>query len=38
MGAVIEKVDVDEVDAAYDRVVEGDVKFRFVIDTESFNN
>lgn len=38
LGAVIEKVNVDEVDAAYDRVVEGDVKFRFVIDTESFNN
>ncbi|HFG8782949.1 TPA: zinc-binding dehydrogenase, partial [Corynebacterium striatum] len=35
-GAVIEKVSVDEVDAAYDRVVAGDVKFRFVIDTETF--
>lgn len=36
LGAVIEKVGVDEVDAAYDRVVAGDVKFRFVIDTETF--
>ncbi len=35
-GAVSEKVSVDEVDAAYDRVVAGDVKFRFVIDTETF--
>ncbi|MGZ7496470.1 NAD(P)-dependent alcohol dehydrogenase [Corynebacterium sp. ZY180755] len=38
IGAMIEKVGVDEVDAAYDRVVAGDVKFRFVIDTETFNN
>lgn len=38
IGAMIEKVGVDEVDAAYERVVAGDVKFRFVIDTESFNN
>lgn len=36
LGAVIEKVSVDEVDAAYDRVVAGDVKFRFVIDTATF--
>lgn len=36
LGAVIEKVSVDEVDAAYDRVVAGDVKFRFVIDTTTF--
>ncbi|TVU56573.1 NAD(P)-dependent alcohol dehydrogenase [Corynebacterium aurimucosum] len=36
LGAVIEKVGVDEVDAAYDRVVAGDVKFRFVIDTTTF--
>ena len=35
-GAVIEKVGVDEVDAAYERVVAGDVKFRFVIDTATF--
>lgn len=36
LGAVIEKVGVDEVDEAYDRVVAGDVKFRFVIDTTTF--
>lgn len=36
IGAVIEKIGVDEVDAAYDRVVAGDVKFRFVIDTATF--
>ncbi|AKE41011.1 NADP-dependent alcohol dehydrogenase [Corynebacterium kutscheri] len=36
IGAVIEKISVAEVDAAYDRVVAGDVKFRFVIDTETF--
>lgn len=34
--AVIEKVGVDDVDAAYERVVAGDVKFRFVIDTATF--
>jgi uncharacterized zinc-type alcohol dehydrogenase-like protein len=38
IGAMIEKVGVDEVDAAYERVVAGDVKFRFVIDTETFNS
>ena len=36
LGAVIEKVGVDEVDDAYERVVAGDVKFRFVIDTATF--
>lgn len=36
IGAVIEKIGVNEVDAAYERVVAGDVKFRFVIDTETF--
>ena len=36
LGARIEKIGVDEVDAAYDRVVEGDVMFRFVIDTAGF--
>lgn len=35
-GAVIEKVDVNQVDEAYERVVSGDVRFRFVIDTETF--
>ncbi|MDN5641052.1 NAD(P)-dependent alcohol dehydrogenase [Rothia kristinae] len=37
-GAVIEKVSVDEVDAAYDRVVAGDVKFRCVIDVSTFDD
>lgn len=37
IGAVIEKIGVDDVDEAYDRVVEGDVRFRFVIDTETFD-
>lgn len=36
IGAVIEKIGVDEVDAAYDRVVAGDVQFRVVIDTSTF--
>lgn len=36
IGAVIEKIGVDDVDAAYDRVVDGDVRFRFVIDTATF--
>ena len=36
LGAVIEKVGVNDVDAAYERVVAGDVKFRFVIDTATF--
>ncbi|RWR18204.1 NAD(P)-dependent alcohol dehydrogenase [Agrococcus lahaulensis] len=33
IGAVIERIGIDDVDAAYDRVVDGDVRFRFVIDT-----
>lgn len=36
LGAWVEKIGVDEVDAAYDRVVAGDVRFRFVIDTTTF--
>lgn len=36
IGAVIEKVGVNEVDEAYDRVVAGDVHFRVVIDTATF--
>lgn len=35
-GAHIEKIGVNDVDAAYDRVVAGDVQFRFVIDTATF--
>ncbi|MGP6174852.1 NAD(P)-dependent alcohol dehydrogenase [Corynebacterium sp. A21] len=36
LAARIEKIGVTEVDRAYDRVVAGDVQFRFVIDTETF--
>ena len=36
IGAIIERIGVDDVDAAYDRVVDGDVRFRFVIDTATF--
>ncbi|MFL6060227.1 MAG: NAD(P)-dependent alcohol dehydrogenase [Marmoricola sp.] len=35
IGASIEKIGADEVDAAYDRVVAGDVRYRFVIDTST---
>lgn len=38
IGAVIEKIGVDEVDAAYERVVAGDVQFRVVIDTATFDS
>ena len=38
IGAVIEKIGVNDVDAAYERVVDGDVKFRFVIDTATFED
>lgn len=38
LGAWVEKIGVDEVDAAYDRVVAGDVRFRFVIDTATFED
>lgn len=33
IGATVETISADEVDAAYDRVVAGDVRYRFVIDT-----
>jgi uncharacterized zinc-type alcohol dehydrogenase-like protein len=36
LGSWIETIGVDEVDEAYDRVVAGDVQFRFVIDTATF--
>lgn len=36
IGAVIEKISVQEVDTAYERLAAGDVKFRFVIDTSTF--
>lgn len=37
-GAEVEVVSVDEVDAAYDRVVAGEVFFRAVIDTATFED
>ena len=33
IGATIETISADEVDQAWDRAVDGDVRFRFVIDT-----
>ncbi len=33
IASVIEKISADQVDQAYDRVVAGDVRYRFVIDT-----
>lgn len=38
LGAIIEKIGVHDVDEAYDRVVAGDVRFRFVIDTATFDD
>lgn len=38
IAAVIEKVGIDEADAAYERVVAGDVQFRIVIDAATFND
>lgn len=35
IGATIETISADEVDAAYERVVAGDVRYRFVIDTST---
>lgn len=32
IGAKVEVIDADQIDQAYDRVVAGDVRFRFVID------
>ena len=37
IGAKIEVIGVNDVDEAYDRVVRGDVHFRFVIDTSTFD-
>jgi uncharacterized zinc-type alcohol dehydrogenase-like protein len=36
LAARIETIGIDDVDAVYDRVVDGDVKFRAVIDTAAF--
>ncbi|WP_275957311.1 NAD(P)-dependent alcohol dehydrogenase [Rhodococcus pseudokoreensis] len=35
IGAVVEVIDADQIDEAYDRVVAGDVRFRFVIDIKT---
>ncbi|MDT9594827.1 NAD(P)-dependent alcohol dehydrogenase [Nocardioides zeae] len=37
LGAEIEKITVDQVDEAWDRVVNSDVRYRFVIDIASFD-
>ena len=37
IGATIETISADEVDAAYDRVVAGDVRYRVVIDTSTLS-
>ncbi|MFB9235543.1 NAD(P)-dependent alcohol dehydrogenase [Plantactinospora siamensis] len=37
IGAEIEKIGADQVNEAYDRVVAGDVRYRFVIDTATIN-
>ncbi len=36
LGAQIEVIDGAQIDQAYDRVVDGDVRYRFVIDTGTF--
>jgi uncharacterized zinc-type alcohol dehydrogenase-like protein len=38
LGAEIETIGVDDVDAAYERVVGSDVRYRFVIDVDTFGN
>jgi alcohol dehydrogenase (NADP+) len=38
LGAEIETISVDDVDAAYDRVVGSDVRYRFVIDIATFGD
>ena len=34
----IEMINIDTINEAYERVVNGDVKYRFVIDIESLRN
>jgi uncharacterized zinc-type alcohol dehydrogenase-like protein len=36
IGAQIERISGDEIDSAWDRVVDSDVRYRFVIDTSTF--
>ena len=38
LGAEIETIGVDDVDAAYERVVGSDVRYRFVIDIDTFGD
>ena len=38
IGAEIEKVTVDQIDEAYERIGNSDVRYRFVIDTASFDD
>ncbi len=37
LGAEIELIGVDQINEAYERVVASDVRYRFVIDTASFD-
>ena len=37
LGAEIETISIDDVNEAYERVVNSDVRYRFVIDIDSFN-
>ena len=37
IGAEVEVIDADRIDEAYDRVVAGDVRFRFVIDISTMS-
>ncbi len=38
LGAEIEVIGVDDVNGAYERVINSDVRYRFVIDTATFDN
>ena len=38
LGAEIETISIDDVDAAYERVVASDVRYRFVIDIDTFGD
>ena len=38
IGAEIEMIGVDDVDGAYERVVDSDVRYRFVIDIATFGD
>jgi uncharacterized zinc-type alcohol dehydrogenase-like protein len=35
IGATIQRISADQVDDAYDKVVAGDVRYRYVIDTST---